>query len=542
MAKTDFVLFSECVYSGEGDQPFAGGVAVSGNRIAAVGPRREIEAWIDSETIVRDVGKSMIMPGLCDAHGHFAMGALNASRYFLRDIAESSSEEECVEMVRKFAQAHPELDCIVGQGWFLANWNNAPLPTKASLDRVISDRPVYLGAADAHTGWVNSKALEELRRDRGFDPNDPVYGTNVVKLENGEPSGILREEAWFRFGAEKVFQPGPDIDEEVERELLQGLARRGITTFCDMSGILQGVNYDAMERIEQSGDLIVRINLNPALRRDPDQKEFRELRERFHSDKLCVTGVKGVLDGVTSTHTGYTLEPYTDRPDCRGLLTDERAFFMDSIRMANANGIGVRLHCIADGAVRLALDCFENSGRHHDLSNLRNTIEHIENIHPDDIPRFRQLGVVPSMQPRHLPLEDNEKIVRMGKERCRWEWPFRSLIDAGAIMAFGTDFPVVDYNPFETIYYAVTRRGYDGKPTGVNPEEAVTLAETLRAYTFGGAYASHREHELGTLKEGMLADIVVLDRNLFAVSAEDIPTAQVLMTMMDGKVVYEALP
>lgn len=487
MAKTDFVLFSECVYSGEGDPPFAGGVAVSGNRIAAVGPRREIEAWIDSETIVHDVGKSMIMPGLCDAHGHFAMGALNASRYFLRDIAESSSEEECVDMVRKFAQAHPELGRIVGQGWFLANWHNALLPTKASLDRVISDRPVYLGA-------------------------------------------------------EKVFQPGPDIDEEVERELLQGLARRGITTFCDMSGILQGVNYDAMERIEQSGDLIVRINLNPALRRDPNQKEFWALRERFHSDKLCVTGVKGVLDGVTSTHTGYTLEPYTDRPDCRGLLTDEPEFFMDSIRMANANGIGVRLHCIADGAVRLALDCFENSSRYHDLSNLRNTIEHIENIHPDDIPRFRQLSVVPSMQPRHLPLEDNEKIVRMGRERCRWEWPFRSLIDAGAIMAFGTDFPVVDYNPFETIYYAVTRRGYDGKPTGVNPEEAVTLAETLRAYTFGGAYASHREHELGMLKEGMLADIVVLDRDLFAGSVEDIPAAQLLMTMMDGKIVYEALP
>ena len=540
MNKANLVIFSDKIYTGENAVTFKGGIAIQDNAIIAVGSREEIECFIGPDTVVREFSDNLIMPGFCEAHGHFAMGALYASKYFINGIQSSTSEENCAMMVQKFAQAHPDYPCIIGQGWFPANWADAPLPTKYSLDKAVPDRPVYLGAADAHTGWVNSMALEELRREKGFDPNDPVYGANVGKLPNGEPSGILSEGAWFQFGAEKVFQPGKDIDEEVERDLIKNLNKVGITTFCDMSGILQGVNYDAMERIERSGDLTVRINLNPALLDDPEQTELLALAERFSSGKLCVTGAKGVVDGVTSTFTGYLLEPYSDRPDWCGEPTESREYFMNSIRAANKLGYGVRLHCIADGSVRLALDCIENSAHYNDLSRIRNTIEHIENIHPDDIPRFKQLGVVASMQPRHLPLEDNEKIGRLGVERCRWEWPFRSMIDQGATMAFGTDYPVVEYNPFETIYYAVTRIGYDGKPTGANPWEAPTLEETIRGYTYGGAYASNREHELGTLKAGMLADVIVVDKDLFSIPVEEILDCQVLLTVMDGKVVYEA--
>ena len=222
-----------------------------------------------------------------------------------------------------------------------------------------------------------------------------------------------------------------------------------------------------------------------------------------------------------------------------GFPVNTPEYYEKCIIAANRHGFGVRLHCIGDAAVRLALDCFEKSNAVNENHNVRNSIEHIENINPDDIPRFGKLGVVASMQPRHLPLDANEKITRIGRERCKYEWPNRSILDSEGILAFGTDYPVVNYNPFENIYYAVTRNGYDHKPTGVNQSEKVTLAETLRAYTFGGAYVSGRDKELGTLKAGKLADVIVLDRNLFKTDTEDIPNTGVLLTVFDGNVIFE---
>ena len=533
--KADKILLSNAVFTGEGEAPFPGGVAIKDNKIMAVGSRESLEAYMGSETELFSYGDNLIMPGICEAHGHFPWGALYASDYFLDKILESGSEEECAAMVKEFADAHPDHRQILGQGWFPANWNDAPLPTKASLDAAVPDRPVYLAAADAHTGWLNSAALKEC----GADRDDPELGPNVVLLPNGEPSGVLREKAWFAYAAGKVLMPGPDIDEEVETDLMHGLNRLGITTFCDCSGILEGTNYDALERMDQAGRLTVRINLNPAMEPDEEQTEILRQKAQYHSPTLQVTGVKGVVDGVTSTFTGYLLEPYSDRPETVGAPTAPREYFEKCIIAANRKGLGARLHCIGDAAVRMALDMFEASNKVNDNTNVRNTIEHIESIHPDDIPRFKELHVVASMQPRHLPLDANEKISRVGPERCRWEWPHRSILDAGGILAFGTDFPVVEYNPFESIYYAITRNGYDGKPTGVNPEQAVTMAEALRAYTWAGQYASGRDGELGTLEPGKLADVIVLDRNLFDTEAEAIPETKVLLTVFDGTVIYQ---
>lgn len=540
MDKADLILFSNHVFTAENDSTFAGGVAICGNKIIAVGTRNELEMYIDADTVLREYNDAMIMPGFVEAHMHFAPGALYSSKYFISDIVNSRSEEECAEMVGEFARKHPEYKRIVGQGWFPANWNDAPLPTKYSLDRVVPDRPVYLAAADGHTGWLNSCALEEAAQTLGFSPDLEGYSDNIIKLPNGEASGVLREHAWFRFGADMVNFPAPEIADEVEISLLKAMNRAGITSLCEMSGVLSGLNYDALESIEKRGKLTARVFLNPGLKDDEEQRDVRALAARYHSDRLCVTGVKEMVDGVTSTYTGYLLEPYTDRPDTRGEPMQPREFYEKSVIAANRHGFSVRLHCIADGSVRLALDCFKKSAAVNDTSNLRNTIEHIENIHPDDIPRFAALNVVPSMQPRHLPLEDNEKITRMGIERCRWEWPFRSIIDSGAVLAFGTDYPVVDYDPLSSIYFAVTRLGYDGKPTGVNPQEAVSVGEALRAYTYGGAYATNRENVIGTLAQGKYADIIVVDHNLLNIPVEDIPKCRVILTVMDGEIVHEA--
>jgi predicted amidohydrolase YtcJ len=531
----DKILISDAIFTGESTEPVPGGVVIKGNKIVAVCKKEETKQYIGKDTQVYSYADNIIMPGFCEAHGHLSMGALNQSKYFLNEIENSHSEEECAEMVKKFAETHPDYRKIIGQGWFPSYWNDALLPTKYSLDAVVPDRPVYLAAADAHTCWMNSRALEESKVDK----NDPDCGKFVGLLPNGELSGIISESAWFKWASDKVLMPDSTIDEEVDEDLIKELAAAGITTFCDCSGIITGTNYDALERLEKKGKLTVRVNLNPSIEEDEEQRNPLRDNKRYQSDKLRVTGVKGIVDGVTSTYTGYLLEPYSDRPDMCGFPVNTPEYYEKCIIAANRHGFGVRLHCIGDAAVRLALDCFEKSNAVNENRNVRNSIEHIENIHPDDIPRFVKLGVVASMQPRHLPLDANEKITRIGRERCKYEWPNRSILDSGGILAFGTDYPVVNYNPFENLYYAVTRNGYDRKPTGVNQSEKVTLAEALRAYTFGGAYVSGRDKELGTLKAGKLADVIVLDRNLFKTDTEDIPNTGVLLTVFDGNVIFD---
>ena len=245
------------------------------------------------------------------------------------------------------------------------------------------------------------------------------------------------------------------------------------------------------------------------------------------------------MDGTTSQYTSPLLEPYSDRPEESGRSYYPPEFFMDIIPKANRGGFDLKIHAIGDKAVRMLLDACEASFKQNDLSGIRNNVEHIENIHPSDIGRFKEFGVVASVQPAHLPLDAGEKTIRIGKERARYEWPFRSLLDAGAILAFGTDYPIYQLNPMHGIHAAVTRAYLDGTPVGSSPGEKITLKEALDAYTYGGAFSLNRENELGTLEAGKLADIVVLSENLFDLDPQEYLKAESLLTVMDGKIIYE---
>lgn len=270
---------------------------------------------------------------------------------------------------------------------------------------------------------------------------------------------------------------------------------------------------------------------------------MEKFAEKYGSGMLKYSGVKGFVDGVTSTYTGFLSKPYEDMPETCGLNVPitPQVEMQKYVTAANKAGLSVRLHCVADGAVHMALDMFEQSIKDNDglTESIHNTIEHIENILPEDIPRFEKLDVIASMQPWHMILDQNEKVVRIGKERCRWEWPHRTLLDKGAKLAFGSDIPVVPLNPFPNIYAAVARKDFEGEPTGVNPEECITVAESLRAYTADSADAYGRSHELGTLEAGKLADITVVNKNIFDVTEQEMLDLKIDLTMVDGVVVYE---
>lgn len=538
--KADLILKSNAIFTALTSETISGAVVIQGNRILDVCSQEDAGQYADAETEIRDYGDQLIMPGFVDAHVHYFMGAVSASEHMCDEITYSTSEEECVSMIKKFAEEHPDEKRILGIGWFPANWNDAPLPTKASLDEAIPDRPVYLIAADVHTFWMNSKALEEA----GITPDMKPKSGSIGLLENGELSGLLFEPDAFGPAMAKVMEFDTEEMKKMHKAFMAHINAFGVTSISEMSADdyndVTYRNYSVVKSMEEDGDLTCRLHIFPQLDGYTDFSKALEYKKEFFSEKLRVSGVKGFIDGVTSTFTGLLLEPYSDRSDTCGVDVPNASQEDNTqyIIAANKAGLPVRLHCIADGSVRMALDMYEASRKANGEHHLANTIEHIENIHPDDIPRFKELEVIPSMQPYHLTLDFNEKIGRIGEERCRWEWPHKSLLDSGAALAFGTDYPVVDFNPFPTLYVSVTRLDDDGKPTGVNPEECISLADTLIAYTRGAA-AAYSRTDIGVLEKGALADIAVIDRNLFAIPAVELKDASVDLTIMDGKIVYE---
>jgi predicted amidohydrolase YtcJ len=540
MKKASLVIKSNAVFTGLNDDVFCGGIAIWENKIVAVGGDSEIAEWISADTEVLEYGDQLIMPGFIDAHMHFFTGAFVNSEYMLMDLFEAHSEEECVKMVEAFAKEHPDFVAITGMGWFPAFWeDHDAMPHCRSLDAVVSDRPVYLLSADCHTFWLNSKALEIC----GITKDTTVSFGKIGKDENGGLNGLLFEIEACTPANERAFVLSDDKMKELQKKFYFDIAKNGITSTTNMSvnPILEDSfkEYEVAAALEKEGELTVRLHLYPSLGLDTNYEKVRSLREKYSSEKLRVSGLKQFVDGVTSTYTAYMLEPYSDNPETVGFSNYPAELYENCIIAANKEGFGVRLHCIGDAAVRLALDGFEKSNQQNDNGKLKNTIEHIESIHADDIPRFAQLGVVASMQPIHLPLDVNEKVSRIGEERCQYEWPFKTMLENNATLAFGTDFPVAGINPFPNIYAAVTRCDERGELFGTNPQERISLAETLKAYTYGSACAINREKELGTLEAGKLADIIVLDKNIFAGPKEEILNASVKLTIMDGQIVFK---
>ena len=547
MNKAELILLSDNIFDSVRDEPFAGGVAILGDRIEYVGSYEKVMQYTGPYTKVKDFGDKLIFPGICDSHAHMDGSIKKDCAVVAKDLDHCRSEEECALEVRKFADEHPELKRINGTGWVLTNFGPAPKPpSRASLDKYFPDTPVYLLGADGHTNWINSKAIEECKLAEIVRDNPQFPEHFAPRDENGEFTGFLKESIGFI-----VHNFAFDYSEE-ERgiyyaQFVRILNTYGITGLSDVSLPTPDTIYQQswpLKAMENRGELTARLYLSMMPRGNSPYtaeqiKELDIAGAFLNSDKLRIAGIKTLLDGIPFAYTSALLEPYSDNPSVKGDMVVPAEVPLAWYKEANRLGYSVRVHCTGDAAVRLALDAFEESNRVNDNSNIRNAVEHMDCVSDDDIARFGKLGVVASMQPAHLIMLKGLLSERYG-DRIRNEWCFRKLINAGARIAVGTDSPVVDINPYYNIYKAVTRKDLDGTQYGPKTlDQALTLAEVLKGYTIGAAYLNNMEHKVGTLEAGKYADIAVADRNLFAANPDDLKDCVTVCTVFDGKVVYE---
>jgi predicted amidohydrolase YtcJ len=515
------------VWTGDADRPWAEAVASRGERIVAVGSDDEIAPYIGESTEVIDAAGGMLVPGLIDTHIHFLEGGAGLASVQLRD---AKTPEEFVARIAAFAKTLKPGEWILNGNWDHEQWGGE-LPQREWIDAVTPDNPVWINRLDGHMNLANSKALALA----GVDADTPdVEGGEIVRDADGQPTGILKDNA---MGLVEAVVP-PPTEAQLDRALAAAMAHvasHGVTSVHDMGNWRNLATY---RRAHSKGELITRIYSVVPL---ADWRRLRdEVAEHGRGDAwLRIGGLKGFMDGSLGSHTAAFLEPFTDAPDDRGFLVNDLDDMRAWIDGADAAGLHVMVHAIGDRAIRDLLDIYRDVAAKNGARDRRFRMEHAQHIHPDDLPRFAAQGVIASMQPYHA-IDDGRWADRViGKERARTTYAFRSLIESGAHLSFGSDWFVAPPTPLEGIYAAVTRRTLDGAhPEGWVPEQKIPVEQALRAYTVEAAYASFEEDVKGMLKPGYLADFVLIDRDLTRIPAAEIRDARVLNTVLGGKVVY----
>jgi predicted amidohydrolase YtcJ len=536
--KADIIIKGKAIFDSINEKPYGGFVAISDDKLVAV--ERDInkaDGFISSDTKVIDAGDRLVMPGFFDNHVHFLMAGM-FSKY--PSLIQAKSEEETAKIMSDFDKVNPADGWVLGFQWYHVFWEEVKMPSKKTLDKYFPDKPVFLLNAEAHGAWVNSKGLEIA----GIDKNTPdPFGGEILRDEFGEPTGVLLEGA-AGLASKYAFDLSKDAEKETLKAFLETAKAYGITSIMDVQPYFSGDmgSIPVYSEMDKDGSLTLRVHAAPDLLGDLDK--VLETGKKYNSPKLRINYVKQFLDGVSTTHTALMLAPYADAPDETGIALFDTDAIEKAVPEAHKRGLSVKLHSCGDKSLRMALDYYQAALEKYGKNNARHCIEHCEIVSPEDIPRFGELGVIPSVQPEHVALTQTfaemPYITTLGKELADTTWPFKSLLESAGTMAIGSDCPVVDSNPFWEIYRAVTRQFNDGEPKGGwNPTEKLSLYEVLHAYTMGSAYAASRENEIGSLEAGKYADVIIIDRNLFDVGSDKIMDSQVDLTIMDGKVVYE---
>lgn len=536
------VLKSKAVFTGTGLSPFEGGVAIANDKIVACGDERHLAPFIGKDTEVCDFGDKLIMPGFIDSHTHFAQGSFMTDPDFAVNLIDCTSFDEAMDRVCEFAQTHPNNEWIVGCQIIQFQWDTPEMPTAAMIDERLADRPVFLQQVDMHTFSANTAAMNKIGITR--DTPDPVGG-KILKDDTGEPTGVFSNNAGALF-IDVVYNPPLEVAKSSFTKTARRANALGVTSVGAVNPTFVSMEnpYAVMADLNREGELPLRVFMYTDLF-DLDSMTLDEVRAKYNFPGTTVewNGLKQFIDGVCSDHTAWMLEPYTNAPDSIGEPAEDPEHVRKAILRACELGVPVRLHAIGDRSIRYILDCFEEAEQLYGKQGLRHSMEHNETVQPEDLPRYAKLGASPSIQPWHMLLDmaDLAKDDAVGSERAALSWPIHSLLAAGANVHFGSDFPVVGIEPMEEIYGAVFRMLEDGSNAeGWFPQERISMAEALRAYTYGSAYAMGVEDRIGTLAPGKQADICVLDRNLFTCEPAEVLDAASVLTLVAGDVVFEA--
>jgi predicted amidohydrolase YtcJ len=537
----DLILINGKIWTENPAQPEVEAVAISSKRIVATGTSAEIRRLAGAHTKRIDLKGRRVVPGFNDAHVHFYMGGASLASVQLRD-AQSSSEFR--ERIAAFARTHPKGEWILGGNWDHERWTPASLPTHQLIDDVTQDNPVAVNRSDGHMILANSLAMKLAGVDKS---TQDIPGGVIVRDIQGNPTGIFKDAAK---GLIERAVPMPS-EAQITSAILAAqkyAAENGVTSVQDM-GVINAHGAATTEEVirvyqelEHRGELRIRVAAHVPL---PEYKRFANagIVAAFGDDKVQLGAVKSFADGSLGSTTAWFFDPYTDTPNTSGIPSDELTKpdeMYGNMREADKAGLQIAVHAIGDRANNTILDFFEKLEQENGPKDRRLRIEHAQHLRPSDIPRFAQLKVIASMQPYHCIDDGRWADERIGPERAKTTYAFRSLLDAGATLAFGSDWFVAPIDPIQGVYAAVTRRTIDGKhPNGWVPEQKISVAEALHAYTVGSAYASMDERIKGSLEPGKLADLVVLSDDIFKIEPEKIAAVKVDVTIFDGRVIYQ---
>jgi predicted amidohydrolase YtcJ len=530
----DLIVTNANVWTVDSKLPKAQAVAIIGDRIVAVGSQADVQGWRGASTRVIDAAGKLVLPGFNDAHVHFVSGGQQLDAV---DLNDAMTAEEFVKRVAQQASKTPNKQWITGGDWDETKWSPAQLPTKEMIDAVTPDNPVFLNRYDGHMSLANSIALR-LAGVTASTPDPP--GGSIVRDAQGNPTGALKDAAMGY-----VFKVIPPLSHDqrlhaVQRALSHA-ASLGVTSVQDMNP--EYADIAVYSELLDRGQLTTRIYAAPLITQVDDQVKIG-IRRAFGSPYLRIGALKAYADGSLGSATAYFFEPFADQPNNHGLLSDEMhpiSLMHDRMMKADAAGLQLCTHAIGDAGISAILDIYTDLVKVRGKADRRFRIEHAQHMAAKDFARFADLGVIASVQPYHAIDDGRWAEKRIGHDRASRTYAFRTFLNDGVRVAFGTDWNVAPLNPMLTLYAATTRATLDGKnPNGWFPAQKLTVVEAVQAYTMGSAYAEFQDQEKGSITPGKLADMVIVNDDIFQIDPVKIRDVKVTKTIVGGKVVWEA--
>ncbi len=524
--EADLIVSAETIWTGDQNHPFAEAMAIKADTILAIGSRKDVMGYKGKNTVIKNYGSGMVVPGFIDTHTHFMDGGYNLLSVQLRD---ASTPAEFIHRIKEYARGIDEGEWILGGDWDHENWGGE-LPDKSWIDSVTAKNPLFINRLDGHMALANSIALELAGLN---ESTAEVPGGTIVRDGKGKMTGIFKDNAMNPF---YEVLPDPSLSQKLKaaHAAMDYVASHGVTSVHTLNDM-----NEAYKQLHEQRELITRLYVTgslPAWRKALNEADFYKGGDKW----MKFGGVKGFVDGSLGSHTAAFFEPFTDTPSDTGFFVNAPTDLHKWIKSADSAGLQVMVHAIGDKAIHTLLNIYEGVEKENGTKDRRFRIEHAQHLLASDIPRFAALGVIPAMQPYHA-IDDGRWAERViGPDRIKTTYAFKSLLDAKAKLVFGSDWFVAPPIPLDGIYAAVTRQTLDGaNPDGWVPEQKISVEQALNAYTINAAYSSFEEDIKGSLEPGKLADFVVLENNLFSIPVEKIRETKVLATFVGGKEIFK---